>query len=248
MALERVSTAVKHLPMPPEKPSNLQPLTEELLGHLKNHPEASEIVIGGGVALSHYSPHRKTFDLDAWWRSEPKPETIELLRASMKKIAESHRGVFEERRGADVLSLDIKETSGRKVFSFQIAQRDLYLDRPITSSWDPVLLETFSDNIASKMVALVDRGASRDFADIREIVLRDLISLEECWNLYLLKRGDADVEAAKQQVLEHLERIEARRPLESITDPEARSYTESVRSWYYENFGSSESPDDGPRL
>lgn len=231
--------------MAPQKPSNLHPVTEELLSHLKDHPEASEIVIGGGVALSHYSPHRKTFDLDAWWRSGPRPETVELVRAAMKKIAESHRAVFVEKQWADVISLDIKEATGQKVFSFQIAQRDLYLDRPITSPWDPVLLETFSDNVASKMVALVDRGAPRDFVDIREIVMRDFISVEECWGLYLLKRRDADLEAAKQQVLEHLERIEVRRPLESITDPEARSYAESVRSWYYEHFGSSENPNGG---
>lgn len=47
------------------------------------------------------------------------------------------------------------------------------------------------------MVALVDRGARRDFVDVREIVSRDLVSLEECWNLYLLKRPDADMESAK---------------------------------------------------
>jgi hypothetical protein len=54
--------------MAPQRPSNLHPLTEELLDRLKEHPEASEIVIGGGVALSHYSEHRNTFDLDAWWK------------------------------------------------------------------------------------------------------------------------------------------------------------------------------------
>src|SRR5580700_2389038 len=33
---------------------------------------------------------------------------------------------------------NIKEASGQKVFSFQIAQRDQYLDRPVTSLWDPI--------------------------------------------------------------------------------------------------------------
>jgi hypothetical protein len=107
---------------------------------------------------------------------------------------------------------------------------------PMTEELLDHLLEAFPDNVASKMVALVDRGAPRDFVDIHEIVSRDLISLEQCWDLYLQKRQDADIDAAKQQVLEHLERIAARRPLESITAPEDRSHAESVRSWYYEHF------------
>jgi hypothetical protein len=234
--------------MAPQRPLNLHPLTKELLDLLKDHPEASEIVIGGGVALSHYSEHRDTFDLDAWWKSQPKPETIELVRAAMKQIARLHRSAFEEHHRADVISFNIKETGGQKVFSFQIAQRDQYLDRPVPSLWDPVLLETFPDNVASKMVALVDRGAPRDFVDIHEIVSRDLISLEECWDLYLQKRQDADLEAAKQQVLEHLERIEARRPLDSISNPEERSHAELVRSWFYEHFGNPEHLNGGIRL
>jgi hypothetical protein len=234
--------------MAPQRPSNLHPLAEELLDLLKDHPEASEIVIGGGVALSHYSEHRDTFDLDAWWKSQPKPETIELVRAAMKQIAQLHRSAFEEHQRGDVISFNITEAGVQKVFSFQIAQRDQYLDRPVPSLWDPVLLETFSDNVASKMVALVDRGAPRDFVDIHQIVSRDLISLEECWDLYLQKRQDADLEAAKQQVLEHLERIEARRPLDSITNPEERSHAESVRSWFYEHFGNTEHLNGGIRL
>jgi hypothetical protein len=234
--------------MAPQKPSNLHPLTEELLDHLKDHPEAAEIVIGGGVALSHYSEHRKTFDLDAWWKSQPKPETIELVRTAMKQIASSHGSAFQENQRGAVISFNIEEGRGQKVFSFQIAQRDHYLDPPMPSLWDPVLLEALPDNVASKMVALVDRGAPRDFVDIHEIVSRDLISLEQCWDLYLQKRPDADIEAAKEQVLEHLERIAARRPLDSITAPEDRSHAESVRSWYYEHFGNTENLDGGVRL
>jgi hypothetical protein len=79
----------------------------------------------------------------------------------------------------------------------------------------------------------------------------DVISFnikEASWDLYLQKRQDADLEAAKQQVLEHLERIEARRPLDSITDPEDRSYAESVRSRNYEHFGNTEDLNGGVRL
>ena len=102
--------------MAPQRPSNLHPLAEELLDRLKDHSEASEIVIGGGVALSHYSEHRDTFDLDAWWKSHPKPETIEFVRAAMKQIAHLHRSAFEENQRCDVISFNIKEASGQKGF------------------------------------------------------------------------------------------------------------------------------------
>jgi hypothetical protein len=234
--------------MTPQRPSRLHPLASELLSRLKDHPEASEIVIGGGVALSHYLEHRATFDLDAWWKSEPKPETIGFVRAAMNEIARSHGATFEEKRRGDVFSLNIREASGKRVFSFQIAQRDQYLEQPITSLWYPVLLETFADNVAAKMIALVDRGAPRDFLDIYEIVNRDLISLDQCLDLYQQKRRDADIESSKQQVLDNLELIEVRRPLDSIADPEERSYAASVRTWYYAHFGETEDFKRGVRL
>jgi hypothetical protein len=112
----------------------------------------------------------------------PKPETIAL-------IAASH---FRGAPLGDVISFSLTDDSGQRVFSFQIAQRDLYLEQPIPSSWNPVLLETFRDNVVSKMVALVDRGAPREFVDVYEIVNRGLISLAECWALYSLGCGGLD--------------------------------------------------------
>lgn len=98
-----------------------------------------------------------------------------------------------------------------------------------------ILIESFLDNIASKTVALVDRTAPRDLVDLYEGVTRGLIALEHCWDLYLRKRPDADLEAAKQQVLERLEQIETRRPLAGIADPEGRAYAQAIRTWYHEH-------------
>jgi hypothetical protein len=52
--------------MAPQRPSKSPSTYRGTLDLLKDYPEASEIVIGGGVALSHYSEHRDTFDPDAW--------------------------------------------------------------------------------------------------------------------------------------------------------------------------------------
>ena len=42
----------------PQAPKNLNPFSRELLESMAGHPEAAEIVIGGGVALSHYLEYR----------------------------------------------------------------------------------------------------------------------------------------------------------------------------------------------
>jgi len=47
-----------------------------LLESLTGQSEAAEIVIGGGVALSHYLQYRDTVDLDAWWRAEPRADAL----------------------------------------------------------------------------------------------------------------------------------------------------------------------------
>jgi hypothetical protein len=49
----------------PKPPQNLNPFSRELLESLAGHAEAVEIVLGGGVALSHYLEYRETVDLDA---------------------------------------------------------------------------------------------------------------------------------------------------------------------------------------
>jgi hypothetical protein len=231
--------------MEPSKPPNLSVWCRNLLERLQTHPEAAEIVIGGGVALSHYCPHRPTFDFDAWWKASPNPQTVELTREAMAALAAAQGATLEERRWGDVLSFDVKEARGQKVFSFQIARRDRYLEAPLQSPWGLILIESFLDNVASKMVALVDRTAPRDLVDLYEVVTRGLISLEDCWDLYLRKRPDADLEAARQQVLERLEQIEARRPLESIAGPEGRAYAQAIRTWYHERFADPERRDGG---
>ncbi len=231
--------------MEPRRPSHLDPLAEELLDGLTGRPEAAEIVIGGGVALNHYLDHRPTFDLDAWWRTAPNSETLASVGKLLNGMAERRGVTAEEARWGDVVSFSLRHGSGRHAFSFQIAERDLYLEPPVASSWHPVLLETLADNAASKMVALVDRGAPRDFVDVYALVRQNLFTTAGCWDLYRRKRPVADLAAAKLQVLTHLERLEARRPLEAIADPTARARAEIVRTWHRGELTHPRTPDHG---
>ena len=76
----------------------------------------------------------------------------------------------------------------RREFSFQIALRSVELEPTLISPWALILIEMLSDNVGAKMNALVDRGAPRDFTDIRKIVSAGLVTTARCWELWQAMR------------------------------------------------------------
>ena len=101
-------------------------------------------------------------------------------------------------------------------------------------------LDSFSDLLASKMTALVQRGAPRDFRDIYAICQAGLATPLQCWQLWQQRQqlagDDADFERAKVAINSHLERIEQYRPLSTIADPEQYQQAALVRTWYRTEF------------
>jgi len=219
----------------PKPPGNLHPLARELLESLAGHAEGAEIVIGGGVALSHYLEYRPTVDLDAWWRGEPRADVVAFLESAMQALAARHGFGYHRRSWGETESLELLQDT-QKVFSFQISRRTLALDEAIPSHWKPVCLETLRDNVASKMTALVQRGAPRDFLDIYHLCTRDVISMAECWKAFTEKNRGLTVDEAKRKIIARMTMIEASRPLESIQPGEARDQAARVREWYYRVF------------
>ena len=125
-------------------------------------------------------------------------------------------------------------------FSFQIANRSVKLEPSKPAPWTDVLLDSFSDLVASKMVALVERGAPRDFRDIYALCRADLITPAECWDLWHQRQqsagSDTESSRARLAVETHLARIASHRPLEQLADPQQRTEAEQVRSWFREEF------------
>jgi hypothetical protein len=103
-----------------------------------------------------------------------------------------------------------------------------------------ILLDSFVDLIASKMVALVERGAPRDFRDIYEVCQAQLTAPMECWQWWeqrqLLSGSDADHYRARLAVETHLARIAQHRPLEHINEPSQRQAAQQVRRWFLTEF------------
>ena len=150
------------LHLEPRVPSNLNPYARELLEMLRGQPAARHIILGGGVALSHYHEYRETVDMDAWWvkpiDEAGRMETSDLLRERMRELAARHALDFTERIWGQTRSYELRRGS-KKIFSFQISFRDVQLDAPTDADWPPLFIETFRENLAAKMRALVHRGA-----------------------------------------------------------------------------------------
>jgi hypothetical protein len=197
------------------------------------------VSIGGAVGLSYYHEYRSTADVDAWW--SPRAGNEERARV-LAAVTETLRAFGEVRRRSwgDVSSIELLE-EGKVTFSFQVASRSALLREPLPAPWPSgLLLDSFEDLAASKMEALVNRGAPRDFRDIHAFCREGLATVSELWELWARRRTAAGEEADRAQaalaVWTHLERIERARPLERLAEADAREAAAQLRGWFRGSF------------
>jgi predicted nucleotidyltransferase component of viral defense system len=172
--------------------------------------------------------------VDAWWS-----ETLtEAQRREVTGTLESTLSAYGDvrvRSWGDVVSVELLQ-DGKTAFSFQIASRSSRLEEPTLAGWIDVPLDSLADLAASKMVALVERGAPRDFLDIYTLCQAGVLSASECWALWQrrqsLSGSDMDVSRARLAIETHLERIAVHRPLDKIDDLSQREKAQQVRDWY----------------
>lgn len=194
--------------------------------------------LGGAVGLMHFLDYRPTNDVDAWWSDsvteKDRKEVLSVVTQSLQLF-----GRVKIRAWGDVTSVEC-EKEGKTVFSFQIANRSVQLQPSSKASWAPILVDSLQDLVASKMVALIERGAPRDFRDIYALCESDLISPSYCWELWKKRqravKSDIDGFRARTAIETHLARIIQHRPLETIEDVNQRSEAEQVRQWFMEVF------------
>lgn len=209
---------------------------------LAAHGLGEKISLGGALGLLHYLDYRDTHDVDAWWTtsatSEEQRQVIELLEATLAPF-----GQVRTRAWGDVTSVELQEAAPKgplTTFSFQIARRSVQLQPAEFAPWTDVLLDSFADLLASKMIALVERGAPRDFRDIFVACQAGLTTPEQCWALWQQRQqlagNDLDLERATLAVQLHLERIIQYRPLDKIANPEDRTSAQQVRTWFTKEF------------
>ena len=222
----------------PSRPTHLSIYAEASLQALARQGLGDKLSLGGGLGLLHYLDYRPTHDVDAWWDAGA---TLDDRQAVIRAIGDALRawGEIEVRAWGDVTSIELSQ-AGKKVFSFQIADRSAQLEPPRRAPWIDVQLDRLPDLVASKMVALVERGAPRDFRDIHALCTADLIAPRTCWRLWAqrqqLSGSDTDWTRARLAVQTHLKRIALHRPLEQIAGPQQRSEAARLRAWFTEVF------------
>lgn len=223
------------------RPSRPQVLSDHALATLDALAESRlgrHFTIGGALGLLHYLDYRSTNDVDAWWEATATTQDRTAVLAVVERALEAF-GKVTQRTWGDVTSIDLQE-DGRTIFSFQIAARSARLEPPVPTGWSSLLLESFADLVASKMVALVERGAPRDFRDIREVCRSGLATPEVCWNWWLqrqLASGSQTLSGrARLAIASHLARIAQHRPLVDIADTEERDRAAATRHWFLGEF------------
>jgi len=222
----------------PQQPSHLSPYARACLDALVKANLADRISLGGGLGLFHYLDYRPTHDVDAWW-SESLTEAQKQAVVQALETSLSNFGSVRVRAWGDVVSVELSQ-DGKAVFRFQIAARTLRLEESISAGWIDVPLDSLTDLVASKMNALVERGAPRDFLDIFTLCQAGLLSMDECWALWRRRQrlagNDADASRARLAIETHLERIALHRPLEQIADLGQREQARQVRDWFLNDF------------
>lgn len=222
----------------PHQPSQVSPYAQACLDALIEANLAERISIGGAFGLFHYIDYRSTYDVDAWWHgSLTEKQKLEVVEA-LETILAAFGGV-NIRAWGDVVSIELSQ-DGKTVFSFQIAARSGILEESVSAGWIDITVDSLSDLAASKMVALVERGAPRDFLDIYTLCQAELLSIDECWLLWtrrqILAGSDDDLTRAHLAIETHLERISLHRPLEQIADLEQRQHARQLRDWFLCDF------------
>jgi hypothetical protein len=228
---------VKNIPKP-KRPTNIPHFAEICLRALIDQQLNDKISLGGAFGLLHYLDYRSTHDVDAWWNEKTttpeKEQVISVIETTLAQYGQVQRRVW-----GDVVSIELNQEN-KTIFSFQIGQRTAQLQPTVSATWIDVSLDSFSDLVASKMVALVERGAPRDFRDIYALCQANLSTPRECWQLWqerqTLTGSDIDTDRVRLAIETHLTRIALHRPLDEINDPEQKSEVELARSWFRKEF------------
>nr|HID14953.1 hypothetical protein [Anaerolineae bacterium] len=218
----------------PRRPTHMPDYAEACLQALAANRLGEMISLGGAFGLLHYLDYRPTHDVDAWWvpsaTEEDRRQVVHVVEATLRSF-----GQVKTRTWGDVVSVELMR-EGKTVFAFQVARRSAQLEPSTPAPWTNVLLDSFPDLLAGKMVALVERGAPRDFRDIYMLCQAGLTTPQRCWELWRRRQqlagSDTDSVRARLAVETHLARIAQHRPLSAITDPAKRAEAEEVRRWF----------------
>jgi hypothetical protein len=223
----------------PARPTQISEYARACLDRLAASGLGQYLSLGGAFGLAHYYEYRSTRDVDAWWVEPVSGEERQRITHLLEETLRSY-GQVRTRAWGDVVSVELMQ-EGRTVFSFQIAHRSGELQPPLPGPWPGgIRVDSLDDLVASKMTALVERGAPRDFRDIYMLCQSAHSDIAHCWQLWEERQrlaGElADHQRATLAIRTHLARLEQARPLGQIADAEERAMAGKLRTWFAEEF------------
>ncbi len=223
----------------PVRPTQISEYARACLDGLAAGGLGQYLSLGGAFGLAHYYEYRSTHDVGAWWVEPVSSDERQRITHLLEEILRSY-GQVRTRMWGDVVSVELSG-QGKAVFSFQIAHRSAELQPPLPGPWPGgIRVDSFDDLVASKMTALVERGAPRDLRDIYMLCQSGRCDLVRCWRLWeerqRLANETADRKRAALAIRTHLARLEQARPLDQIADDEERSAAEKLRTWFVMGF------------
>ena len=225
----------------PPKQIALSPFAISCLKTLSEAGLGKTISLGGAFGLNYYHAYRVTHDIDAWWNDDGGDDSKDAVITCLMEALKPY-GDVKIRKWNDVVSIELTPPEKKHVeFSFQIARRSARLTEPTPlPGIESLQLDSLIDLIASKMTALVERGAPRDFLDIFSLCHTDLITPHRCWELWRQRQEmiseHADFDRARTAIQTHLARLAVSRPLHTISEPGDRVQAETIRNWFEKDF------------
>jgi hypothetical protein len=161
-------------------PANLSRHAEACLRSVAGRDLGGKISIGGARGLQHYLEYRETHDVDSRWVEAGAGDRREVLDAVTKTLQQF--GDVKTRVWGDVVSIEFAAIGkDRLQFSGRPPVRTTGYTR--ACSLDEVLLDGLTW-WRPKLVALLERGAPRDFQDIFTMCGDALLSVQQRWELW----------------------------------------------------------------
>ncbi len=223
----------------PRPPQHISPIAQACLNAIAQEGLGKYMSLRGAFGLTHYYEYRTTHDVDAWWTSDATREARGLVIANIETTL-AQFGQTRTRTWGDVVSIELRQDK-RTIFSFQIATRSALLHDEVTGVWPgDIRVDSFEDLLASKMTALVNRGAPRDLLDIYTLCNAGQTDIAACWHLWQARQQISDeddsLKRARLAVRANLARIEAVRPLGEQPDSTTADRGAVLRVWFEKEF------------
>lgn len=149
-----------------------------LLNKLKSFPLPNNTYMAGGTAVTLYLGHRVSIDIDLFTGQRF------LTGLIIEAIRKDHSVHIEDLSDKDTLIVEVEGVRLSLFYYPYPLLEPLYYDNVYK-----IALASLTDIVAMKTVAIVQRGTAKDFVDLKAIIERTGITLNQLVSIIIKKYG-----------------------------------------------------------